>query len=502
MQTTVGWMIALLTLFVAGRAEAQTLSCERLTALSGATTSVTLAEQVAAGAFKAPPSPGPRTGADPYAPLAAFCRVAATLKPTPQSNIRMEVWLPSSGWNGKLQVVGNGAFAGDVGYRAMARALAAGYAAASTDTGHTGESANTFANKEVVADFAHRAIHETTVAAKRAVDALYGAPPKLSYFNGCSTGGRQALTAAQRYPDDFDGIVAGAPALHGLNLAFGQIWISQAMSKTPASVIPREKLTMMHTAALQACDGDDGARDGVIGNPIACRFDPKVLACKDGVDGATCLTAPQVEAAQKIYGGAQNTRTGRPVFPGLEPGTERDWTPTPVGYAVDLFRHMVFRNVSWNPNWLNFDGHYALTAESEFKLFDADNPDLTPYFKSGGRLLMYHGWSDQGIPPRGSVSYYESVRAKSGSAADESLRLFMVPGMRHCAGGDGASTFDSVAALDQWVSSGKAPASIPASRVRDGKADRTRPLCAYPQFAVYKGSGSVDEAANFECRSK
>ena len=502
MRIRLGPLVFVLATLVAASAEAQTPSCDRLASLSSGTTSVTLAQEAAAGAFKEPSSRGPRVGADPFPALRAFCRVAATLTPTPQSQIRMELWMPAAGWNGKLQIVGNGAFAGEVGYRALARALASGYAAASTDTGHTGGAANTFANKEVVTDFAHRAIHETAVAAKRFVDAFYGAPPKLSYFNGCSTGGRQGLTAAQRYPEDFDGIVAGAPAAHGLNLAFGQIWISQAMSKSPASVIPSEKLDMLHSAVLQQCDATDGVRDGVLENPMACRFDPRVLACKEGADGADCLTGAQVEAAQKIYGGARNTRTGTQVFPGLEPGTERNWSPRPVGYAVDLFRHMVFRNANWDPNWLNFDGHYALTAETEFKLFDADNPDLSAYFKSAGKLLMYHGWSDPGIPPRGSVSFYEAVRAKTGTAADNGLRLFMVPGMGHCRGGDGTDTFDAVAALDQWVTSGKAPASIPASRLRDGKVERARPLCAYPQVAVYRGSGDTSDAASFECRAR
>src|SRR5688572_5509977 len=271
----------------------------------------------------------------------------------------------------------------------MATALAAGYAAASTDTGHTGGAANTVVNKEVLLDFAHRAVHETTVAAKKVVDGFYGAPPKLSYFNGCSTGGRQALTEAQKYPDDFDGIIAGDAAAHGLNLAFGQLWFYQAMSKNPASLIPREKSAVMHTAVLQACDANDGARDGVLENPLACRFEPQVLACKDGVDGAACLTAPQVEAAEKIYGGARNRRQAAQVLPGLEPGSGARWWPTPVGYAVDLFKYMVFRNPSWDPNTLNFDCHYALTGESASQFLDAGNPDLTPFFKSGGKLLMY-----------------------------------------------------------------------------------------------------------------
>jgi feruloyl esterase len=494
--------------------QADAATCESLTSLTNATTTVTLAQTVAPGAFTQPPRPstparGGAAGApnaaatpppNPFAALPAFCRVAVTMKPTPQSDIKAEVWLPATGWNGKLQVVGNGAFAGSISYPAMGTALVAGYAAASTDTGHSGGAASAAVNKEVLTDFAHRAIHETAVAAKKVVDGFYGAAPKLSYFNGCSTGGRQALTEAQKYPDDFDGIIAGDAAAHGLDLAFGQLWFYQAMSKNPASLIPREKFAVMHTAVLQACDAGDGARDGVLENPLACRFDPQMLACKDGVDGPSCLTAPQVEAAQKIYGGARNTRTGAQVFPGLEVGSEANWSPAPVGYAVDLFKYIVFRNPNWDPNTLNFDGHYALTAESDFNLLDADNPDLTPFFKSGGKLLMYHGWSDPGIPARASVSYYENARAATGAAADESLRLFMVPGMGHCGGGQGVNTFNFVAALDQWVTNGRAPATIPASRVRDGKVERTRPLCAYPNVAIYKGRGNVDDAASFECR--
>ena len=489
-------LFILLLTIVAAPASAAT--CESLRALSRPNATITLAQDVAAGGFTAPAGRG--RGGAALAALPAFCRVVAALKPTPQSNIGIEVWLPASGWNGKLQVVGNGAFAGSISYPAMATALAAGYATASTDTGHTGGAANTVVNKEVLVDFAYRAMHETTAAAKQIVDGFYGRPQQFAYFNGCSTGGRQALTAAQRYPDDFDGIIAGDPAAHGLNLAFAQVWFYQATNKNPASAIPREKYAVLHEAVLQACDGNDGARDGVLENPMACSVDPMVLACKGG-DGPSCLTAAQAEAARTIYDGARNTRTGTLVFPGLERGSEANWSPSPAGYAIDLFRHVVFKNPNWDPNSLNFDGHYALTAEDEFAILDADDPDLAPFFASGGKLLMYHGWSDAGIPARASVSYYEGVRAKTGRAADESLRLFMVPGMGHCGGGQGVNTFDMVAALDRWVTSGTAPSTVPASRVRDGTVDRTRPLCAYPEFAVYEGSGSVDDAANFSCRS-
>ena len=492
------WLVLAVSLALS-TSYADAATCDSLSSLSSSTATIAAVQTVAAGTFTPPGGRGGRAGgANPFAALPAFCRVAATLRPTPQSDIRMEVWLPASGWNGKLQVVGNGAWAGSVSYPAMATALAAGYATASTDTGHTGGAANATATKEVLADFAHRAIHETAAMAKKAIDAFYGAPARLSYFNGCSTGGRQALTAAQRYPDDFDGIIAGDPAVHGLNLAFGQIWIAQAMS-SPDTVIARDGLALLHRAVLNACDMLDGAKDGVLGNPLACRFDPQVLACTAGQDPATCLTPAQVQAAQKIYDGARNTRTGRQVFPGLELGAELGWSPTPGGYAVDLFKYVVFKNPNWDPRTLNFDGHFALTTEDEFKMLDADNPDLSAFFRSGGRLLMYHGWSDPGIPPRASVSYYQSVRAKTGAAADQSLRLFMVPGMGHCRGGEGTDNFDVVAALDRWVTGGTAPEIIPASRVRDGKVDRTRPLCAYPQYAVYKGSGNLDDAASFEC---
>ena len=490
--------VAFLVLVTAHVSEAAT--CESLGSLSLPNTTVTVAQTVAAGAFT-PPGRGGRGGAA-FASLPSFCRVAVTLKPTPQSDIKAEVWLPSAGWNGKLQVVGNGAWAGSISYPAMASAVAASYAAASTDTGHVGGAENATSNKEVLTDFAHRAVHETTAAAKKIIDGMYGAAPKLSYFNGCSTGGRQALTAAQRYPDDFDGIIAGDPAIHGLDLALGQISYAHAMTKTPASTIPRDTLALMHKAVIDACDGNDGAKDGVLENPQACRFDPKVLACQAGTSAAAgaCLTPAQVEAAQLVYDGAKDAK-GKTMFPGLERGSEGGWTPTPVGYAVDLYKYLVYKDPAWNPSTLDTGNHDSLKTKAEVRLLDASNPDLAPFFRSNGKLLMYHGWSDPGIPARASVNYYEAARARTGRAATDSLRLFMVPGMGHCGGGDGVTSFDFVSELDRWVTTGKAPATIPASRVQAGKVERTRPLCAYPQFAVYKGKGDVNDAASFECRA-
>ncbi|HLG58416.1 MAG TPA: DUF6351 family protein [Vicinamibacterales bacterium] len=490
-------LVIVACVFVPSVATAAT--CESLASLAVKGGTVTLAQVVAAGAFTPPAGRrgGPPGGANAFAGLASFCRVAVTLEPTPRSEIKAEVWMPSSGWNGKLQVVGNGGFAGTISYPAMATALAAGYAAASTDTGHTGPSSNTFANEDALIDFAHRAIHETTVAAKTAVDGFYGSAPRFSYFNGCSTGGRQALTAAQRYPEDFNGIIAGAPASHTSTQAFGQIWFAQALSD-PAGALSREKLALVHDAVLNACDASDGTKDGVLENPLACTFDPKVLTCTEGGDPAGCLTPSQVATVQKVYAGPSNPRTGAKVYAGLERGSELGWSAVPVGYAVDYFKYIVFKDPSWDVSALNYDSHVARAASSENLIFDATNPDLSPFTRRGGKLLMYQGWGEPGIPPANLVAYYAQVQGKT-SRARESVRVFMVPGMGHCGGGTGVGTFDMVTPLDQWVSAGKAPASIPASRVRNGAVDRTRPLCPYPQIAIYTGSGSVEDAANFSC---
>jgi feruloyl esterase len=490
-------LLAVLTMLVPVTALAA--PCESLTSLSTAERTVTMAQTVAPGEFRPPAGrAGAPNATNPFEKLRGFCRVAATLKPTPRSDIKMEVWLPENGWNGKLEVVGNGAFAGTVSYPAMATALAAGYAAASTDTGHTGPSSNTFVNQDVLVDFAHRAIHETTAAAKAVVDGFYGSAPKFSYFNGCSTGGRQALTAAQRYPEDFNGIVAGAPASFGSKQTFGQIWIYQATA-TPEAALTREKQQALHAAVLDACDANDGVKDGVLENPLACTFDPQAIACKAG-DGPSCLTPPQVEAVRRIYAGASNPYTREFIFPGFERGSEALWTPTPVGYAVDYFKYIVFNDAGWDPKALDFDGDIARAARAaNYKIFDATDPELDTFTRRGGKLLMYQGWAEPGIPPRNVVTYYGQVEKRTKNAKD-SVRLFMVPGMGHCGGGDGTSTFDMVAALDQWMTTGKAPASIPAARVRNGVVDRTRPLCPWPQVATYKGSGSTDDAANFACK--
>ncbi|MCC6394152.1 MAG: tannase/feruloyl esterase family alpha/beta hydrolase [Bryobacterales bacterium] len=481
---------------------ARAASCESLGSLALPQTTITSAQSVSAGRFQPPSSPGPT----PFRNLPAFCRVVATLKPANDSDIKIEVWMPAEGWNGKFQATGNGGWSGAVNHGALARALALGYAAAGTDTGHSGGRGEfALGHPEKLIDFGYRAVHEMTVKAKAIIAAYYGNGPRLSYWVGCSSGGKQGLKEAQQYPADYDGILAGAPANYWTHLMVGDLWVSQTTLKDPAAYIPKEKYPALHKAALAACDALDGVTDGLIENPMRCRFDPAVLACKDG-DSPACLTTPQVESARKIYSGPVNPRTKKQIFPGLEPGSELGWGPLaggphPFQIADDHFKYVVFKDPNWDFRTLNLDSHVALTDKIDKGTLNAINPDLRKFLGRGGKMILYHGWNDQLIAPRNTVNYYESMVAKSGGAAkvSQSIRLFMAPGMAHCAGGEGPNTFDALTALDQWVEHGKAPEQIIAAHRADGKVDRTRPWCPYPQVAKYKGSGSTDDAANFVC---
>jgi len=481
------------------------VNCESLTALKLKNTTITMAVPVAAGAFTSPLPPPKGKQPPSFRNLPAFCRVAATLAPVSDSEIKIEVWLPETGWNGNLQAVGNGAWAGTISYPAMGTALTGGYATASTDTGHTGGNPATFVpgHPEKVIDFSYRAVHEMTMAAKAIIAGRYGTGPKYSYWNGCSTGGRQALVEAQRYAADYDGIIAGAAAIYTTHLQGAQVWSAQVVHKDEASYIPPAKYAVLHAAVLEACDELDGVKDGVLENPTKCHFDPQKLMCKDA-DGSSCLTAPQVEAARQLYAGPKNSR-GKSLFPGLEPGSETGWATLsgakPMALADETYKFLVFKDADWN--YLNFNAERDIATgdKTAGPLMNAIDPNLKPLFSRGGKVLMYHGWADPGIAPQNSVNYYNSVVETLGKAAvSNSMRLFMVPGMGHCQGGDGTSTFSMIDAMSAWVEQGKAPDRIEASRVRAGKTDRTRPLCAYPQVAVYNGSGGTDESANFTCR--
>jgi feruloyl esterase len=492
------WVLAYLTAVPAFASP-----CDTLAALALKDATITRVQLVAAGQFSAPgeqQAGGARP--NPYKSLPEFCRVAATLTPSSDSEIKVEVWLPASSWNGKFQAVGNGGWAGVISYSAMADAIRSGYASASTDTGHVG-GRGTFAlgHPEKLIDFAWRSEHEMTVKAKTVIQAFYGSAPKLSYWNGCSTGGRQGLKEAQKFPDDYDGIIAGAPA----NRTAISLWIADAVLKDPASYIPPSKYPMIHQAALAACDGRDGLKDGLIDDPTTCSFDPKVLLCK-GTDSPSCLTAPQVNAAKKIYSPAINPRTGQQLFSSLVPGTELGWGvqalgPAPSANIYDQYRYVVFKNANWDWKTFNFDSDVARGDLPENLIMNATDPNMKPFFSHGGKLLLYHGWSDPNVPTLNTIKYYKGVVDAMGgtSNASNSVRLFLEPGMGHCGGGEGPNVFDKVGALERWVEQGKPPDDLIASHITDGKVDRTRPLCPYPQIARYKGTGSIDDAANFAC---
>jgi hypothetical protein len=498
--------------------------CANLSRLTLPATTFSTVQAVPAGSFSPP------TGA-PLKNLPAFCRVAGEIKPSNDSHIQFEVWLPASGWNGKFQGIGNGGFAGAIEYNGLADAVQHGYAAASTDTGHQGsgtDAAWALGHPEKIVDFGHRAIHEMTDKAKTIVAAYYGSSPQRSYFCSCSNGGRQALMEAQRYPADYDGIIAGAPANYWTHLLLSAVSNLQATAGQQATYIPPSKLPAIQAAVLAACDADDGIKDGVIENPSRCRFDPAVLQCQ-GAESERCLTAPQVQALKKLYDGTRSS-SGKLLFPGYSPGGEADpagWRPWITGpapnesllfaFGTGFYRNMVFNNPAWDYKSLSVDREAKAADEKMASILNATNPNLQQFRERGGKLILYHGWSDAAIPAQNTIDYYENVLKKMGARnAGSFVRLFMVPGMQHCAGGAGPSLFGQFgvarvdsrhnisAALERWVEQGTAPEAIIATKVKNGMnpangIERTRPLCAYPKVARYKGSGNPEDAANFEC---
>jgi feruloyl esterase len=505
--------------------------CVGLKGLTLAFTTITSAVEVPANSFKDPKSQASSAVAHP-----AFCRVQGVLNPTSDSNIGIEVWMPLSDWNGRFEQIGNGGFAGVFWYGFMLPELRRGFAIAATDDGHTDPKTDqnwAINHPEKVIDFGYRAVHVTSMRAKEIIDAFYGQAPRYSYFDGCSDGGREALMEAQRFPGDFNGILAGAPANFWTHLAAAVVWDEQALLDNPASYVPESKLPAIQAAALQACDGLDGVKDGLVEDPQRCHFDPSVLLCKEN-DNSKCLTAEQVETVRKLYAGPRNPRTGKQIFPGHEPGAEAfitDWPEMIIGSAPGegwefpvgnmFFADFVFANPAWKFRAFNFDGDVALTDEKLSPILNSTSPDLREFRNRGGKLIQYHGWADSVIAPRSSTGYYESVvRKMGGSARTESFyRLFMVPGMSHCAYGPGPNSFggilqyglphddpddDIVDALMRWVEHGVAPDKIVATKFKDDDSSKgilmTRPLCPFPAKAAWTRNGSTDDAANFVCK--
>jgi feruloyl esterase len=461
------------------------------------------AEPVAAGTFS-PPATG--NGRASSFELPAFCRVRGTVTPA----ITFEVWLPyDSGWNGRFQAVGGGGFAGVISYPAMAGALANGYVTASTDTGHQAPEVEWLSNPRLLRDYGYRGIYEMTAKAKASINAFYDRPADFNYFNGCSTGGRQGLMEAQRFPDDYDGIVSGAPVNYFVNTHFGQLWVALVSKPVVDEAnLSADDLELVNRAVLDQCDALDGLSDGLIENPLVCPFDPGALQCAGASEGQ-CLDRNQVNTLRSIYSGPINPTTGEALHPGLARGGEPTWSVVSatglVSIPQEYFARSVFQDLDWDWRSFDFSEDVELARQRTGAILDAIDPDLASFRDNGSKLILYHGWNDQVIFPEGSIDYYESVDAElaaQGSrdeATDDFFRLFMVPGMTHCRGGPGATSFDAQSAIENWVEREVAPQRIEASHVEAGSTTFSRPLCPYPQQARYRGTGDRNRAENFVC---
>ena len=460
------WMkVTLLTLAFAAGAHAAGTPCDKLIEM-------TIPNVVIRSAAMAQSAPGATS-------LPAFCRIQAVARPVPDSEIEFEVWIPdASTWNGKLQGVGNGGYLGAVSYNAMAQAIKNGYAAASHNTGHTGDGLKFGqGHPEKVIDYAYRAVHVMTENAKLLVRTQTGRFADKSYFVGCSAGGHQALSEAQRYPEDYDGIVAGAPASNRIRQTFGFLWSWRALHRDDGSlIVSMAKLAQVTKAVMESCDATDGLKDGLIEDPRRCA----------PPDLSKILNSEESESVRNVWAGAKGVFTGWPM--GSEnPGGE-GWGQYLVNPAepmrVDVLRYFLFHDPNWDWRTVNFDLDLEY-ANQKLGFLNAVDPNLELFRRRGGKLLMYAGWADPVVPPQDTAAYFEKVNKTMGDTRDFA-RLFMAPGMGHCSGGVGPNQFDAVTALDQWVTKGNAPAKLIASR-----ANRTRPLCPYPQVARYKGTGSI-----------
>lgn len=493
------------------------------------------------------PSPGgPAAGSLPTVAgstrilLPPHCVITAVARPTTDSHIGIEVWLPLATWNGKYQQIGNGGWAGAIHRRPLAGALMRGYAVAATDNGHQdgidddgrGLRSAEFAigHPEKLIDFGYRALDQTRATARALIRAFYGRDPMWSYFVGCSDGGREALMMAQRFPEYFDGILAGNPGNNWSRWAAGLVWNQQAQLAGSAGSIPVRKRSLIQDAVIAACDAADGVTDGLISDPRFCRFDPAVLTCA-GEDASDCLTAAQVAALRKIYEGPKNPRTGEQVFPGFPPGVENApgsslISPSGTGafsFGDSYFGQALFEQRTWDFRTLHFDRDIAYSDRKGSPVVDAVNPDLRSFRAHGGKLLQYHGWSDALMPAGGSIAYYESVRRFMGSVPDPRrigppgidafYRLFLIPGLGHCYGGAGPTTIaaasnpggdarsDLMLSLERWVEARIAPDVLIGSGKSplDATKSMSRPICPYPQVVRYKGRGRADDADSFEC---
>lgn len=487
--------------------------------LQGAT--VTAVAEVAANSYR------PAGSNNAIQNLAAFCRVKGQARPTSDSLVNFELWVPKEGWNGKLVATGNGGYSPALSYNDMAYAMRQGYAVLGGDTGHQSTDPNEMfwgvGHPEKIRDWGTRSINAITVPGKAVLAHLQGEGAKKAYYYGCSTGGHQGYAEVQNYPADFDGVIAGAPGNNrvALNAEFLWRYHSNRVTNTNTQILTSAKARLITERAVAACDALDGVTDGVMADPRACTtsvFNVESLQCS-GADAPDCLTADQVTAAKKIYAGPRNPRTNAQIYPGQPVGTESGWPSYWGGTAPvrsDFWALWVFDNPQWNWWTFDYDRDMSFSLAKLGPLVDQNSTDLSAFQARGGKLITYQGWADPVVNPIDTIAYYERVRSAQGGqqATDGFFRLFLAPGVGHCGGGTGPTVFgnsgtqapsasagnDLLMALDRWVEQGVAPDAIVASRVQAGVATETRPLCPYPKKAVYKGSGSTTEAANFSCQ--
>jgi feruloyl esterase len=553
----------LATIVAAGHQHAAAATCESLTRLKLPHASILSAEANTSGSFTPPPGGIAMPGAPKaFAGLPAFCRVTVKSTPGADSLINIEVWVPlGKAWNGKYQQIGCGGYCGYIGHANLASAIKRGYAAAATDDGSQTSAQGNFAlgHPEKIIDFGYRALKETTDNAKAVITALGGRKPQRAYFNGCSDGGREALMEAQRFPRDFDGIIVGAPANDWTHIFGGFLANSKALLDDPASYVPATKLVLLSKAALAQCGTHDGGAPGdpFLNDPLQCKFDPVTVQCRADQDLGTCLTAPQVTAVSSIYNGPRDLRTGKSIAPGFEPGNEADASNWPIwmtgvsreanlskapdaqsfvmprqamqaNFANSFLSFFVYQKPTVDIHMIDVAQAVADADARVGKIINSADPDLRHFQRRGGKLIQYHGWVDAALPPRNSVNYYNDVRtvlngksipdtdARSFEAIQSFYRLFMVPGMGHCASGSGATEFgqsinagpdadhDIVMALERWVEHGVAPDKIIATHYVDGDPAKgpqfQRPLCPYPQVAHYDGHGNPAVADSFKCQ--
>jgi hypothetical protein len=507
-------------------------SCESLNALKLPDTTISSAQAYQAGTFT-PKTPYSRE--QPAVPV-AFCRVTGSIKPTSDSDIKFELWLPASGWTGRYESVGNGGFAGGIRYDSMFRPIAGGSAVASTDDGHSapavgpGSASWALGHPEKVIDYGYRAVHLTALVAKQITASFYGRQADHSYFVGCSKGGQEGMMEAQRYPDDFDGIVSGAAANQWTNLFSSFSWGAKLNLASQASYLSAEDLPKIGEAVAASCDAADGVKDGMINDPLACRIEPSTIP----------LSAAKLNTYRMLHDGPK-TSSGQQIYDGLPYGGETiQWNHTVTGpsfeqapveaeesmYGNGFFANFVFQDANWTFRNFDIDKTPVEARAKVGKILNADDPHLDKFKARHGKIMAFHGWADSIVTPLGAISYYNKVVTTQGTGATDKqalaetqkfYRLFLAPAVGHCAGGPGPSEFgqrggdgdaehDMVVALQQWVEKGVAPERIIASKFPDGDLKKaaimTRPLCVFPAVAKYSGKGTTDDAANFSCAAK